>query len=101
MSDTSNQDARASTFQAGIMLHILELRERGGPTIAEWSRIAEFANALAEKADVMLFGGCKKGEAADLFNKTCKAVAILSFVPGGITLMGEHYESIPDSGKGE
>lgn len=84
---------RSAAFDAAIMLYCLELHAQGGPTPEQWARLPEFSQVLAERADVMLFGGGKKGEAADMFNKTCFAVACLSFVPGGITFMGRHYES--------
>lgn len=89
-----NDDWRKPIFNAAIMLRCLELRSSGGPTPEQWASIQDTGKLLGEKADVMLFGGGKKGEAADLFNKTCFAVAVLSFVPGGITFMGDHYESI-------
>lgn len=85
---------RSAVFNAAIMLHCLELRAQSGPTPEQWALLPEYSQLLSERADVMLFGGGKKGEAADLFDKTCFAVACLSFLPGGITFMGKHYESI-------
>lgn len=75
----------ALTLDLAVPLHIAELRKRGGPTTAEIEDIRSFSQTLAEKGDVLMFGG-KKGEAADLFNKLAKAIAICAFQPGGITL---------------
>ena len=88
-----NLDSRSIAFNAAIMLNCMSLESSGGPTPEQWASIQEFSQVLAERADVMLFGGGKKGEAADMFNKTCFAVACLSFTPGGIDFMGQHYES--------
>ncbi|MEK6609189.1 MAG: hypothetical protein AABZ30_16140 [Myxococcota bacterium] len=40
-----------------------------------------------------MFGGGKPGEVADLFNRTAKAIAVLSFAPGGVTVFGQHWEA--------
>ena len=49
--------------------------------------------ALGERGDILLFGGGAPGEVADLFNRTAKAIAVLSFFPGGVTAFGGHWEA--------
>ena len=48
---------------------------------------------IAEKGDVLMFGGGKKGEAAHLFNELARGLAVLSFVPGGVKFAGMKWES--------
>lgn len=49
------------------------------------------APILAEKGDRLLFGG-PKGEPAAVFNAFARSVAASAFLPGGITVMGMHFE---------
>jgi hypothetical protein len=51
---------------------------------------------LGERGDVLLFGAGKKGkkgEVAEIFNGLARALAVLSFFPGGVTLFGSHWET--------
>jgi len=80
-------------LSAAVPLCIQEIDAKGGPSVDDFSEASQFSQVLGEKGDVLLFGSKKKGEAADLFNRTAKAIAVLSFVPGGVTLFGCHYES--------
>lgn len=84
-------DARFDLVEVSVRQRIREMEERGGPDEEDWKAAAEFGQVLAEKGDVLLFGG-KKGEAAGLFNGLAHAVTVLSFCPGGITIFGQHYE---------
>jgi hypothetical protein len=58
--------------------------------------LRDFAQTLGAEGDKLLFRGGKPGEAAALFNRTAHAIALLSFVPGGITIMGSHWETDAD-----
>jgi len=53
-------------------------------------RARECAQIIAEKGDVLQFGG--KG-CAVAFNALAEGLAIASFVPGGVRFAGEHWES--------
>lgn len=50
-------------------------------------------DALAFKGDILLFGGGKRGEQGDIFNQLAKAIAVMSFLPGGINTFGGHWET--------
>jgi hypothetical protein len=76
-----------------VPLHILELQAKGGPDAEDLKQAQEFSKDLGERGDVLLFGSKKKGEAAGLFNGLAKSLAVLSFVPGGVTLFGSHWET--------
>ncbi len=80
------------TLQLSVWLRIQKFKQQGGPTEDDYTRAMAFAPILAEKADILLFGGGKKNEVAELFNKLADAVAVMAFVPGGVTVFGEKYE---------
>lgn len=54
--------------------------------------LPSFSQVLTEKGDRLLYGG-KTGEAAVLFNQLAKSIALMSFLPGGISTFGQHWES--------
>ena len=80
-------------LQVGVPIWVFAFRQQ--PWLEVMTKIqeaSEFGKELAEHGDVLLYGG-KKGEAAKMFNKTARAVALLSFLPGGVTLFGTHWEN--------
>jgi hypothetical protein len=74
-------------------LHILELKRHGGPSDEDISSCRDFAQELGEKGDILLFKGSKPGESAEMFNKLARAIAILSFCPGGVCVFGHRYDA--------
>ena len=80
-------------LSAAVPLHILRLKEKGGPDAADFQKASKFSSALGERGDILLFGGGKKGECADLFNSVAFGIAVLAFCPGGIDLFGQHWET--------
>jgi hypothetical protein len=88
-----------------VPLRVAELKRFGGPAPGDFRRvcgtinpsnvaetIGGYVDDFASRGDVLLFGSGKKGEVAELVNKLVDAIAVLSFVPGGVTLFGEHFE---------
>lgn len=51
------------------------------------------AQIVAEKGDILMFGSKTPGATAEAFNAMAKGIAVLSFVPGGITFFDTHWES--------
>jgi len=80
-------------MQMAVTLWIAQFKAKGGPSDQDRQRATEFASTLGEKGDILLFGGGKKGEVAELFNRTAEAISILSFLPGGVTVFGAHFEA--------
>lgn len=80
-------------LQTAVPLWVAEIKDRGGLSGADLQSARETSTLLASKGDVLLFGGGKRGEVATVFNRVAKAIAILSFLPGGVTLFGSHWES--------
>ena len=81
----------AIALATAVPLWVLRLREQPWAQIAE--RLPELGTLICEHGDVILFGSKKRGEAAEGFNALAEAIAALSFVPGGITIFGQHWEN--------
>jgi len=78
-------------LSAAVPLWILDFKTKSWDEI---KKIAEDASqVIAEHGDNILFKAKKKGESARAFNALAKGIAALSFVPGGVTLFGMHFES--------
>lgn len=86
-------------LQLAVPLYIQQLKDNGGPADADFTRLCGIGDSLAHQGDVLLFGGRKKGEAAQLFNDLAFAIAVLSFVPGGVCVFGQRWESIRNCGE--
>jgi hypothetical protein len=86
-----------TALAAAVPLWIEDLKKR--PLREVLARAPELGQLLAEKGDLLLFRGGKRGEAARLFNAAAEGIAALSFVPGGVTAFGMHFEAHhPDLG---
>ncbi len=82
------------TLCTAVPLWIAQIKERGGPTQEEWDRITNFAETLAFQGEVLMFGDKKQpGRQAHLFNRLAQSIAVMSFLPGGVTTFGEHWEA--------
>lgn len=82
----------AIMLAVAVPLHIQQFQARGPLTSPEWRAICAAGDAALEQGDVLQFGG-RPGEAALLFNAAARAIALLAFVPGGVTFCGAHYEA--------
>lgn len=80
-------------LSASIPLRIFEIYERGQITDKEVEEARAFGRVLAEKGDVLLYGGKKKGEAAELFNRLAESMAIMAFNPGGVPFGKTVYDA--------
>ena len=79
------------SLQAAVPLWVARLREQPWDQIQR--RLPELSQTIAEHGDVILYRSNVKGETARAFNALAEAIAALSFVPGGVTVFGEHWES--------
>jgi hypothetical protein len=84
-------DMLRSVLGCAVPLWVMDLRRLPWPEIEKIAH--ESAQIVAEKGDVLQFGSKKKGEAAAAFNALAKGLAALSFCPGGVTFLGDHYEN--------
>lgn len=76
-----------------VTLNVAELQEQGGPTDDDWAALDPLVDLIGEHGDDLLFKSKKKGDTARLFNRTARAIAVISYAPGGITCFGHHYET--------
>ena len=85
-----------TSLQLAVPLWALRLQERSWEEIK--TRLPECSQMIAEHGDNILFRSKKRGETARAFNALAEGVAMLSFVPGGITFLGDHWEHVhPES----
>ena len=81
----------AISLSAAVPLRIMEFQARPW---AELKAVAlEASQVIAEKGDIILFRGGKKGETAAAFNKLAEGIAVLAFAPGGVRAFGMHFEA--------
>lgn len=83
----------AMALSAAVPLRIAEFKGMGGIEERDlwWART--FAQELGADGDILLYQGKKQGRSADMFNGLVRAIAILSFCPGGIRFLGQKYET--------
>jgi hypothetical protein len=81
----------AIALSAAVPLWVFEMSRVPLTTLI--AQAPELSQVIAEKGDVAQFKSKKKGETAAAFNAIARALAVLSFMPGGVTFLGEHYEN--------
>jgi hypothetical protein len=87
-----------TTLEATVPFRMLELRQQGGPLDRDWQETRDFADVLATEGDAVLFKGHKKGDTARVMKGLIRALAVMAFVPGGVTAWGLHFDAgTPDS----
>lgn len=97
MAEFSQQEGLLkSMLPMAVMLNTLNFKE------LPWKQLQQIATDasqfIAEHGDNILFKGPKKGDTAKAFNELAKGVAVLSFAPGGVNILGMHFETIhPES----
>lgn len=88
-----------TALSCSVQLNILELQKKGGPSEADLDFCHKMAQVIGGHGDILLWKGSKKNNypeifngkkitTADMFNSTSKAIAIMSFSPGGVEIFG-------------
>ena len=80
-------------LQTAVPLRIMGIQARGGATPEDFTRVIRYNEELG--SEDLLFRSSKAGVTARLFNHLSEAIAVLAWVPGGITIFGDHYEVPP------
>jgi hypothetical protein len=91
---SSAQMVLPTALSAAVPLWIFDIYERGGPTTEDWMRLQSLGRLLAERGDQLLFRGARAGETAEVFNALAEALAILSFLPGGVPFGEERFDAL-------
>ena len=89
--------ALTATLQLAVPLWIAQLQQLAGDTRHEQARAwAEAAiDPVCSRADILLYRGGKKGQAAEVFNHLARGLAALAHAPGGVTFAGLHWCTDP------
>lgn len=88
---TTTEELLRITLAVAVPLWVDRLRKQSLQSLI--ARAPEVAQVIAEHGDVVQFRSKKKGETANAFNRLAEGIAILSFVPGGVKFLGDHYEN--------
>ena len=80
-------------LKVAVPLHILRLYERGGITREDLLRAQAEMEQVGESTDSFLNGHAKPGEPAAIFNRIARAIAVLSYMPGGVPAFDQYYEA--------
>lgn len=79
------------TLSVAVPICIADLQRIGGPGDWHFEQAALFSDELGAKGDTLLYK--VKGETARMMSRLCEVVAIMAFCPGGVKVMGLHFEA--------
>jgi hypothetical protein len=95
---TANDTLLLATLEVAIPLRIAEIRKRGGPSTLDWAWARqEFLPRLAHSGEALLHRSSgeqyrrARTDSAGLVNDLARALAILSFEPGGVRFGGRRW----------
>lgn len=95
---TRKQMLLATMLEPAVYLRQMSYLERGGPRDYDWERVSRFGDTLGAHGDLLMFRGKAKLQGtgpeittADMFNGLADALAVMSFIPGGVRLFGIHW----------
>lgn len=80
-----------------VPLHVLELRQRGGPTEADFAEARNIGELMGTYGDALMYAHTdetsakEKTKARELKAKLARSLAVAAFVPGGVKLFGMHF----------
>ncbi len=75
-----------------VPLWIMRYIEMGGPSVEDMARCHVYEEMTSES---ILYRIGKPGQTAKAFNQVAESIAVLSFIPGGVTIFGNHWETKP------
>lgn len=79
-----------SHLEAMVPLAIHDLIKMGGITDWHLKRVSGYAWDIGSGGDALLYR--VKGESAKMMGKLTEALAVMAFLPGGVTFLGLHFE---------
>ena len=85
-------DPLTISLSAAVPLRIMELIRNGGPSQEDFERITSYQEDLTAHGDDLYFRNANNNATATRFNQVADAIAVLSFLPGGITAFGMHFD---------
>lgn len=90
MTESSKLSLLQATLSVAVPLRIEELRHKPLAEILDPEALSTIQRALAEAREEVLYGG-KAGAAG--FNALADGLARLAFLPGGVTILGMHFDA--------
>ena len=91
---------RAELLHHRVLLRLAALEEKGGPDGADWAGAFELVNPEEDSLEALVTGEGPEGQPAEMFNRVCRAVGCLAYLPGGVTFMDRHYEVVKEQQDG-
>ena len=95
--DREQQGLLTMTLSVAVPLHIDTLYRAFSNVdgLPAWmvAEVFLFTWVLAERGDRLLFRGKHEGETAEMFNSLARALAVLSFSPGGVPFAEEIFDA--------
>jgi predicted secreted protein len=91
----NNQEGKfvfmAETIALSVALRQIKLREDPEYFRSEWKKLTKLDNIIEQAGENILYKSDKPGVTSEAFNAMCQAIALLSFVPGGVHIFGRHF----------
>lgn len=85
----------ATTLELAVPLALWRLADRGGPSDDDWAQARDFAQVLAEHGDALLYQVTKGAyPTRRLFVGLVHTLAVLAYVPGGVTFAGRRWDGV-------
>lgn len=81
------------TLAAGVPLAMADLERQGGPLERDYAEARAFGETIATEGADILFRSRKRGVTAALVTRLIRALAVLAYVPGGVTVAGLHFDA--------
>lgn len=78
------------TLRVAVPMWILKMQSERWTPEQRIERAGVCGQVVAEKGDVLQFGG-RKGEAAEAFNRLAEGLAASAFSPGGVMFLGMRF----------
>jgi hypothetical protein len=79
-------------LKLAVPLWMLSLYERGGITRQDLYQAYIHIECVGATLDRLFRGTTREGEAADMFNRTAKAIAVLAYMPGGVNIYNQLFD---------
>jgi hypothetical protein len=89
----SKADLLAEALAIAVPLWIERYRDMNWEEARRRGHIC--SQVVAEKGDIILYRGPRKGETAAAFNRLAEGLAILAHSSGGVTFAGQHWQAPP------
>ena len=97
MTESSKLSLLQATLSVAVPLRIAELRHKPLAEILAPEALSYIQTRLGEAREEVLYGG---KYCADGFNALADGLARLAFLPGGVTVLGMHFDADADARAG-